>query len=162
MLSVGDGAPEFNLKNTAGADVSLSETLETGPSVVLVNRGYWCSYCAEQLQTFSSLAYDLWRHYDTDVLPIIGDPLPELVEMQDRFELTVQLLSDPTLEVAGEYTGTEETESFGTVPVAGTFVVDPDGVVQYAHVAEHIADRTYANHVRVFIREGYEMPYTES
>nr|WP_276250024.1 redoxin domain-containing protein [Halomicroarcula sp. SHR3] len=53
-------APEFTLESTAGGEVSLADRLEDGPVVVLINRGHWCSFCAEQLQTFSEVAYDLW------------------------------------------------------------------------------------------------------
>ncbi len=49
-------APDFTLPSTAGGEVTLSETLDSGPTVVLVNRGYWCSFCAEQLGTFSDVA----------------------------------------------------------------------------------------------------------
>ena len=55
----------------------------------------------------------------------------------------------------------EETERHGRIPLAGTFVVDPEGVVQYEQVSETPADRTYANFVRHFVREGYEIPYAD-
>lgn len=159
MPVAGDSAPDFALPSTAGGDVELSETLERGPTVLLFNRGTWCSYCAEQLQTFSNLEYDLWRHLGVDVLPIVGDPLPALVEMRDRFGLRLQLLSDPDLGVAQQYGGTEVTDDHGEIPLAATYVIDQAGLVRYAQVAEHPADRTYANWVRHFIRNGFERPY---
>ena len=51
-------APDFTAPSTAGGDVTLSDTLESGPTVILVNRGYWCSFCAEHLQTFSEVSHD--------------------------------------------------------------------------------------------------------
>lgn len=161
MVDEGERAPDFGLESTAGGEVRLSETLESGPTVVLFNRGAWCSYCAEQLQTFSALGYDLWRHLGVDVLPVLGDPVPALVGMRDRFDLGLQLLSDPDLAVARQYSGTEHTDAHGEIPVSGTYVVDEDGVVRYAQVAEDPADRTYANWVRHFVREGYERPYRD-
>ncbi len=159
MVEVGDRAPEFTLDSTGGGEVSLTKQTASGPAVVVLNRGYWCSYCAEQLQTFSNLAYDLWRNHDTTVLPITGDPVPELVEMRDRFDLSIQLLSDPDLTVASQYTGVEENATYGRIPLAGTFVVDTDGVVRYAHTSDTPADRTYANYVRHFITKEFEEPY---
>ena len=53
-------APDFTLDSTGGESVTLADTLEEGPTVVLVNRGHWCSFCAEQLGTFSEVSYDLW------------------------------------------------------------------------------------------------------
>ncbi len=161
MVAEGESAPDFALESTAGGEVRLSETLESGPSVVVTNRGAWCSYCAEQLQTFSALGYDLWRHLGVDVLPVVGDPVPDLVAMRDRFDLGLQLLSDPDLAVAEQYGGTEHTEAHGEVPVAGTFVVDGAGTVRYAQVADDPADRTYANWVRHFVREGFSQPYAD-
>ena len=36
-----DDAPDFTLDSTAGEPVTLSETLDDGPTVVLINRGHW-------------------------------------------------------------------------------------------------------------------------
>ena len=100
-------APDFTLESTAGDDVTLSETLEEGPTVVLINRGHWCSFCAEQLQTFSEVAYDLWFNDDVDILPVVTDPIGKVTEMRDRYDLGIQLLADPDGEAAEQYSGTE-------------------------------------------------------
>ena len=155
-----EDAPEFTLESTAGGEVTLSDRLEDGPAVVLINRGHWCSFCAEQLGTFSEVSYDLWFNDNVDILPVVTDPAPELVEMRDRFDLEFQLLADPDGEVAEQYSGTEET-SHGTTGIAGTYVVDTDGVVRYEQVADHPADRTYGNWVRYFIRNDFENVFGE-
>lgn len=152
-------APAFTLESTAGGTVSLADTLERGPTVVLLNRGYWCSYCAEQLQTFSQLEYDLWRHHGADVLSVMGDPVPRLVEMRDRFDLRLQPLSDPALDVAAAYTGTETHPTHGEIPLSGTFVVDTAGTVRFEQIADTPADRTYANYVRHLLNNDFEAPY---
>lgn len=161
MVDIGDQAPEFELPDTSGGTTSLAEATESGPAVLVFNRGVWCSYCAEQLQTFSALEYDLWRHLDASVLAIVGDPVPDLVEMRDRFELRLQLLSDEELTASRRYGGVEETSAHGTIPVAATYVVDEAGTIRYAQVADDPADRTYANYVRAIIRDDYEIPYRE-
>jgi len=159
MVQVGDSAPEFALPNTAGGTTTLSSATDGGPAVLVFNRGHWCSYCAEQLQTFSALEYDLWRHLGATVVPIVGDPVPDLVEMRDRFGLSVQLCSDHDLAVTRQYGGVEQTSDHGTIPKAATYVVDERGTVRYEQVAENPADRTYANYVRAFIRDGFDEPY---
>jgi peroxiredoxin len=146
-------APDFEFESTAGSTVRLSETLEDGPTVVVAFRGTWCSYCAEQLQTFSALEYDMWRHLDADVLPVAGASVSALRTMRDRFDLSLQLLSDPDLELAEAYTGIEDNDAHGEILVPGTFVVDTDGVVRYEHVGENAGDRTYANYTRAAIRD---------
>ncbi|SFF88848.1 Peroxiredoxin [Halopelagius inordinatus] len=151
-------APDFTLENTAGGETTLSETLDSGPTVVLVNRGHWCSFCAEQLQTFSEVSYDLWFNDGVDVVPVVTDPIDDVTEMRDRFDLDIQLLADPEGSVADRYSGTEET-SHGLTGVAATYVVDEDGTVRYEHVSDHPADRTHGNWVRYFVRNGYEDPF---
>lgn len=161
MSKIGESAPEFELPDTAGGTTSLSEITDDGPAVLLFNRGSWCSYCAEQLQTFSALEYDLWRHLDVDVVPIVGDPVPDLVEMRDRFDLSLQLCSDEDLAVTQQYGGTEQTSGHGEIPIAATYVIDEAGTIQYEQIAQDPADRTYANYVRAFIRDGFEIPYQD-
>lgn len=158
MTLEGKQAPDFTLESTSGGTVSLSERLEDGPAVVLVNRGHWCTFCAEQLQTFSEVARDLSFNHDADVLPVVTDTVPRLVEMRDRFDLDIQLLADPDGAVTEQYSGTEET-SFGVTGRAATYVVDQDGEVRYEQVADHAADRTYGNFVRIFLGQGFEDPF---
>jgi peroxiredoxin len=160
MSLEGSEAPDFTLESTAGGEVSLSDTLDSGPTVVLVNRGFWCSFCAEQLATFSRVYEDLRFNEGVDVLPIVTSERPELVEMRDRFDYTFQLLADPEGEVADQYSGTEQT-SHGLTGVSGTYVVDTDGRVRYEQVADDVADRTYGNWVRYFIRNDFEDPFGE-
>jgi peroxiredoxin len=154
----GDDAPDFTLPSTAGGDVSLADRLEDGPAIVLINRGHWCSFCAEQLQTFSEVSYDLWFNHDVEILPVVTDPLPRVREMRDRYDLDIQLLADPDGEVAEQYSGTEQT-SHGLTGVAGTYVVDQDGIVRYEQIADHPGDRTYGNFVRYFVTNDFEDPF---
>ena len=151
-------APDFTLQNTAGGETTLSESLDSGPAVVLINRGFWCSFCAEQLATFDRVAEDLKFNEGLDVLPVVTSPLPKCAGMRDRFDLSFQLLADPDGEVAEQYSGTEET-SHGLTDIAGTYVIDEDGAVRYEQVADHPADRTYGNWVRYFVRNDYEDPF---
>lgn len=151
-------APSFELQSTGGGTVSLSDRLQDGPAVVLVNRGHWCSFCAEQLQTFDEVSYDLWFNENVNVLPIVTDPIQRVTEMRDRYDLSIQLLADPGGEAAEQYSGTEET-SHGLTGIAATYVVDEDGTVRYEQVADHPGDRTYGNWIRYFIKNDYEPPF---
>lgn len=158
MSNESSNAPDFTAPSTAGGEVTLSDTLDSGPTVVLVNRGHWCSFCAEQLQTFSEVSYDLWFNDNVDILPVVTSERQKLVEMRDRFDYDFQLLADPEGEVAEQYSGTQQT-SHGLTAVAGTYVVDGDGEIRYEQVADNPADRTYGNWVRYFIRNDFENPF---
>ncbi|MFC6992058.1 peroxiredoxin family protein [Haladaptatus sp. GCM10025707] len=161
MTLEGTDAPEFSVEGTDGSTRTLTAAREDGPVVVLTFRGHWCSYCAEQLQTFSNHAYDLWRNHDTTIIAVSNEPVSRLREMRDRFDLKIQLFSDLDLELVSAYAGTEHHAAHGEIPLAGTFIVDEEGVVQYEQVATNPADRTYANYVRHVINNGYERPYAE-
>ncbi|WP_134672557.1 peroxiredoxin family protein [Halorussus marinus] len=160
MSLEGTTAPDFTLESTSGGEVSLGETLDDGPTVVLVNRGHWCSFCAEQLATFSRVYEDLHFNEGVDVLPVVTSPRPKLVEMRDRFGYNFQLLADPDGSVADQYSGTEQTDH-GLTAVAGTYVVDTDATVRYEQIADDPADRTHGNWVRYFIRGDFENPFGE-
>lgn len=158
---VGEHAPDFELESTRGDTVRLSDTLESGPAVLIFFRGSWCSYCQEQLRTFSHLNYDLWRHLGVDVLPVTRDDVPDLVEMRSRFGLTTELLSDPDLSVALDYTDTEDNARHGEIPVPALYVVDTEGVVRYGETSRDPSDRINANLVRHVIKNDFEYPYEE-
>ena len=159
--SVGQHAPDFELESTRGDAVRLSATLESGPTVLVFFRGHWCSYCQEQLRTFSHLNYDLWRHLGVDILPVTRDDVPDLVEMRSRFGLTVELLSDPDLSVTRDYTDTEDNAKHGEIPVPAVYVVDTEGVVRYGETSRDPSDRANANLVRHVIKNDFEDPYEE-
>ena len=159
MSLEGQQASDFTLQSTTGQEVTLSDRLEDGPAIVLINRGHWCSFCAEQLQTFSEVEYDLWFNENVDVLPVVTDEVGSLVQMRDRYDLSLELLADPDGEVADQYSGTEET-GHGLTGIAGTYVIDGDGEIRYEQVADHPADRTFGNWVRYFIRNDFEDPFS--
>ena len=159
MSLLGKQAPDFTLQNTAGNEITLSETLDGGPTVIIMFRAAWCSFCAEQLQTFSALSYDLWHNHDVDILPVSSDSIGNLVEMRDRYELTIQLLSDPEYETTRAYTDVVTHDQRDDYTRAGTFVVDTDGRIRYEQIAGTAADRTYGNFIRYFIKRGYEDHY---
>jgi peroxiredoxin len=159
MSLLGKQAPDFTLENTAGKEITLSETLDGGPTVVIMFRAAWCSFCAEQLQTFSALSYDLWHNHDVDILPVSSDSIGNLAEMRDRYGLKLQLLSDPEYEATRVYTEVVPHDRRDDYTKAGTFVVDTDGKIRYEQISETAADRTYANFIRYCIKRGYEDHY---
>lgn len=143
-------APDFEFASTAGENLRLSDTLDDGPTVVVTFRGTWCSYCAEQLQTFSELEYDMWRHLGVD-----GWRCPtRRFRRCDRcgggstFHSTSSPI--PTSRRPGGTPGPKTTTNKILRPA--TFIVDTDGVVRYEHLGEHPGDRTYATRTRAAIR----------
>lgn len=155
MSLEGSQAPEFELETTNGATVSLSETLADGPTVISINRGHWCSFCAEQIATFSRVYEDLQFNHDVDVLPVVTSEYADVAAMKERFDYRFPLLADPEGEVAEQYSGTEQTDAGGVTGISAIYVVDEDGEVVFEHVAESLTDRVYSNYVRYFVADEY-------
>lgn len=149
-LNVGDKAPDFTLKNALNELVSLYGELKKGPVVLTWYRGGWCPYC------------NITLHYLQEKLPefkTAGATLmaitPELpdnsLNTAEKHNLEFTVLSDVGNGIAKEYGVvfklTNEVaaiyqEAFGLhevngddsneLPLAATYVIDTDGVVQYA------------------------------
>ncbi|MBQ4914237.1 AhpC/TSA family protein [Maribacter sp. MMG018] len=149
-LNVGDKAPDFTLKNALDEPVGLYEELKNGPVVVTWYRGGWCPYC------------NITLHYLQDKLPEFKNAgatliaiTPELpdnsLSTSEKHNLEFTVLSDVGNNVAKAYGVvfklTDEVasiyeEAFGLhgvngddsneLPLAATYVIDTDGIVQYA------------------------------
>jgi peroxiredoxin Q/BCP len=128
-VEIGDQAPEFELEAVGGRVERLAD--HRGRWVVLAfYPGDFTPVCTRQFCSYRDAA-DRLDELDADVLGIS----PQSVESHDRFaaehHLTVPLLADTDHETARNY---------GVVAPGGLvrrsiFIVDPDGVVRYRHVA---------------------------
>lgn len=161
MSMKGSQAPEFEARNTTGETVSLSDTLEDGPAVILINRGHWCSFCAEQIATFSRIYDELQFYHDTDVLPVVTSEYADVAAMRDRYGYRFPLLADPDGEIAAQYSGTQQTDTGGLTGISAVYVVASDGEVAYEHVADDLADRVYGNYIRYIVDDRYGGPLEE-
>lgn len=149
-LNVGDKALDFSLKNQLNQTVSLYDQLKDGPVVLTWYRGGWCPYC------------NITLHYLQDKLPEIktaGATLlaltPELpdnsLNTSKKNNLEFSVLSDVgnvigknygvvfelTTEVATIYNngfGLNEKngDASNQLPLAATYVIDTNGIIQYA------------------------------
>lgn len=52
---VGDAMPNFVLPDSEGRIRQLSEFTERGPTIVSINRGHWCPFCAIELASLAQL-----------------------------------------------------------------------------------------------------------
>ena len=128
-IGIGDRAPDFVLEGTSGKRWTLSEL--RGEWVVLAfYPGDFTPVCTRQFCSYRDAA-DRLDDLDATVLGIS----PQSIDSHERFTaehgLTVPLLSDPDHRTARAY---------GIVGAGGLvrrsiFIVDPDGIVRYRHVA---------------------------
>lgn len=170
-LNVGDKALDFSLKNQLNQTVSLYDQLKDGPVVLTWYRGGWCPYC------------NITLHYLQDKLPEIkteGATLlaltPELpdnsLNTSEKNNLEFSVLSDVgnvigknygvvfelTPEVATIYNngfGLNEKngDASNQLPLAATYVIDTNGIIQYAFLDADYTKRAEVSEIIAALRK---------
>jgi thioredoxin-dependent peroxiredoxin len=128
-VDVGDTAPEFELPGTGGRSYRLSD--HRGRWVILAfYPGDFTPVCTRQFCSYRD-GDDRLNELGVEVLGIS----PQSVESHERFahehDLTVPLLADRERTVSRAY----GVSAPGGLVRRSIFIVDPDGVVRYRHVA---------------------------
>jgi peroxiredoxin len=154
-LSVGDRAPNFELRAADGATVTLYDRLADGPVVLVFYRGEWCPYCNLELRYYQRALPDL-RNIGADVIAITPQAPDRSIQAIERHGIDFPVLSDEdfqvieqyglTIDVEGEYREVME-QGFGRdlgelnadgtwrLPAPGTYVIDRDGTVVAAYAS---------------------------
>jgi peroxiredoxin Q/BCP len=128
-VDVGDPAPEFELPGTGGRTHRLSDL--RGSWVILAfYPGDFTPVCTRQFCSYRD-AHDRLNELGATVLGIS----PQSVESHERFTrehgLTVPLLADQDRDVIRAY----GVSAPGGLVRRSIFIVDPEGVIRYRHVA---------------------------
>lgn len=127
MLKVGDPAPDFTLQADSGQPFTLSE--QRGQKVLLVfYPGDDTPVCTRQLCDYRD-GIEAFEGLGVAVVGISKDGGESHRRFKHKHSLPFTLLSDPDLEVAGQY------DSKGILGMKrSVFLVDEAGVVRYLHV----------------------------
>lgn len=133
-LQVGEHAPDFELKSSAGEMVRFSDELKKRKWVVLTFfPAAFSSVCSDEMSVFQEALKD-FQELGAGVLGISVDNWYSLQAFAEQRGLQFPLLSDfqPRGDVAGRY---------GVLGDDGTadralFIVDQNGTVQYSYVSE--------------------------
>lgn len=134
MPEVGDEAPPFTLRDQDDEPVSLDE-FRGRPVVVYFYPRADTPGCTTEACGFR----DAWAEYeerDAVVLGISDDPVPDLADFAESYDLPFRLLSDPDGEVAAAYDAYGEKNMFGRTfdgVFRRTYVVDSDGRIAAVH-----------------------------
>ncbi len=139
-ISVGDKAPDFTLKNTNGEDVTLSGYFGKKNVVLLFFPLAFTGTCTEELCTTRD-NLKIYNSLNAEVLGISVDSFFSLKQFKEAQNLNFQLLSDFN-KTASESYGVLYKDFFGMLGVSkrSAFVIDQDGVVQYAEVLEDASE----------------------
>jgi peroxiredoxin len=141
----GSVAPDFALERLGdGARVQLSDFRGR---VVLINFwATWCPPCEEEMPAMKRL-YEALREDGFELLAVsVDDDVAEVVEFQERMELSFPILLDPEQETAKAYQTFRFPESL---------LIGRDGVVLERYVGTKDWDaQVYVERIRRLLRGG--------
>lgn len=139
MVDTGDSAPEFEAK-VANGDVeefALSDVLDEGPVVLAFFPGAFTPPCSNEMVALQDHSDD-FETAGVRLLGVSADSAFSLNAFRDEYDLTFDLVSDMSRGAIGQYGLEIDVAELGLYGVANraVYVVDGDGVVQYAWEAE--------------------------
>jgi thioredoxin-dependent peroxiredoxin len=128
-IDVGDTAPEFELQGTGGRTVRLADF--RGRWLVLAfYPGDFTPVCTRQFCSYRDAA-DRLDELDAEVLGVSPQTLDSHERFRAKHGLTVPLLADPERDMIRAY----GVLGPGGMVRRSIFIVDPQGIVRYRHVA---------------------------
>lgn len=139
-IQAGQPAPDFTLRDQDKNKVTLSDF--RGKNVVLVFFPLaFTSVCTAELCSIRD-NYAMYNSLNAQVFGISVDSLFTLKKFAEEQNLSFPLLSDFNKEVSAAYGSLYETFGFEMKGVSkrSAFVIDKDGVVQYAEVLENAGE----------------------
>ncbi|GGG44654.1 peroxiredoxin-like family protein [Bizionia arctica] len=169
-LNVGDKALNFTLKNALNKSVSLFTELENGPVILTWYRGGWCPYCNITLHYLQEKLPEFQKAGAT--LMALTPELPDnSLSTSEKNKLEFTVLSDVGNKIGKEYGVvfqlTKDVASiyqagFGLhekngddsdqLPLAATYVIDTNGIIQYAFLDADYRERAEATEILSAIR----------
>jgi glutaredoxin-dependent peroxiredoxin len=139
-LKVGDQAPDFKLFNSDKKEVSLSDYRGKNVVVLFFPLAFTGVCTAELCQMRDDIA--TYSKLNSDILGISVDSVFTLGKFKEEQSLPFQLLSDFNKETSQAFGAYYDTFVLGMHGVSkrSAFVIDKEGVVQYAEVLESAGD----------------------
>ena len=131
MLSIGDKAPDFTLRDKDGNSVSLADF--AGRKVVL----YFYPKdntpgCSRQACAFAG-AYDIFTDNGVVVIGVSKDSEASHQKFAEKYDLPFILLSDPEKQAIQAYGVWQEKKNYGKVSmgvVRSTFIIGENGLIE--------------------------------
>ena len=135
-ISVGQHAPDFKLFNTEKKEIALSD-YKGKNLVILFFPLAFTGVCTAELCSIRD-NYNVYTSLNAEVIGISVDSLFSLERFKKDQNYNFDLLSDFNKTTAKAYDSLYETFGFGMLGVTkrSAFVIDKDGVIQYAEILE--------------------------
>ncbi|NEQ99364.1 MAG: AhpC/TSA family protein [Cyanothece sp. SIO2G6] len=152
-LKLGDMLPAIALLNATGQTVDIQALLANGPVVMTFYRGGWCPYCNLELRAYQQVLPEI-KALGATLVAITPETPDNSLSTTEKNELEFEVLSDVGNQVARQiglvFTLPKSLRpiytSFGIdvpahngdqnfeLPLAATYVINPDGTVIHAFV----------------------------
>lgn len=169
--NVGDQAPDFQLKNALGKEVSLSDYLAKGPVVLTWYRGGWCPYCNLTLRQLQQ-ELPAFKTAGATLLALTPELPDKSISTAEKHELEFEVLSDIgnvvardygivfklTPEVADIYQNSFDMEAYNgddsyELPLAATYIIQQDGTISYAYLDAEYRNRAEPADISAALQE---------
>jgi len=139
-LEIGQKAPDFKLYSSDKQEVALSDFSGKNVIILFFPMAFTGTCTAELCSMRDDIAS--YNNLDAQVLGISVDSLFTLDKFKSDQNLNFPLLSDFNKDVSATYGSLYDTFVFGMKGVSkrSAFVVDKNGVIQYAEVLEKASD----------------------
>lgn len=139
-LSIGNPAPDFTLFDSTKKEVTLS-SMKGQPVLLLFFPLAFTSTCTKELCSVRD-NISWYNNLNTNVFGISVDALHSLAKYKEEQHLNFTLLSDFNKEVSRSYDTIYEQFGYHMKGVSkrSAFVIDKDGIIQYAEVLENASE----------------------
>ncbi|MEQ9440259.1 MAG: peroxiredoxin-like family protein [Cyclobacteriaceae bacterium] len=159
-LQIGDRVPDFTLKDQQQRPLRLYERLEQGPVILVFFRGGWCPYCNLTLRAWHYALPDI-EFLGSQLVAVTPENPTQVRHTVEKNKLDFPVLHDIHSEVAREFGISVALSSYmaafyrslglnlsrrnadvlARLPLPATYVIDRQGIVQYAFVEEDYTQR---------------------
>lgn len=172
-LKVGDKMPAFELQDRNGETVSSATLLEKGPLVLTFYRGSWCPYCNIELTALEKYRPQFQKQGAT-LIAISPEPFDGVKSSDTLTKINSTILRDPQNKLAEQFgivfeldekvdaiyknafkmdlTKINETEK-STLPMPATYVIDKEGVIQFAYAKADYTQRAEPSDVLAALKK---------
>lgn len=151
-LAKGESVPDVTLQGADGDDVALTTLYEEQPLVIVFFRGSWCPICSRHTQALMKVYPEL-KEKGYEMIGVSPDTVENTKANMEQGSISFPLYSDSALDAAKGFGlafkvddatvtkykgyGIDLAKASGrdhqSLPVPAIFVVNQDGVIDFAH-----------------------------
>ena len=151
-ITIGQPAPSFTLKNTERQAVSLSDFNDKNVLLLFFPLAFTSTCTAELCSVRDNLK--MYEKLDVQPIGISVDSMHTLAKYKEEQSLNFPLLSDWNKDVSKAYEAFyEDFHGMHGVSKRSAFLIDKEGIVQYAEVLENAREQPNFEAIQVKLRE---------